>query len=295
MEGVLASTKNDINYAGRKPMRLNGAVPQPSTKDADEELACLILKTALRTSVRRVDKGPLQGMYDLEVRYPDGRLGAAEVVSARDETRTALEKAAVRLGYTMCNELTRHWMVVVKPDAILKNIHPRMPPLLSQLEDLGIEHMRAINHKYVLSDIGGLATELDMLGVESCSSSQPTLKHPPGFYLWPGALAAWVGDGDSVTKFCEQFLTCNSCQDVIDKLRRSGADERHAIVVLTYPVVGPHTTIETGAFPVRPPELPDGIDWLWIIAAKAPPIRAVYWEPMVGWSEIVLSASGIDV
>ena len=54
-----------------------------STKEADEELACLVLRTALRTPVERVDRSPLQGYHDLEIQYPDGRVGAGEVVSTR--------------------------------------------------------------------------------------------------------------------------------------------------------------------------------------------------------------------
>ncbi len=148
-------------------MSLDGSMRRPSTKDADEELARLVLKSALRVPVKRVDTGPLQGMYDLEVRYPDGRVGASEVVSARDETRTALETAAARRGYTKCNELTRLWTVIVKPDAILKDIHPRVPPLLSQLERLGINRIQDINHRYVPSNFGGLATDLDKIGIEA--------------------------------------------------------------------------------------------------------------------------------
>jgi hypothetical protein len=282
--------RSDINCADQGAIRLDRAMRRPSTKDADEELARLVLKRALRTRVKRVDKSPLQGMYDLEVCYPDGRLGACEVVSARDETRTALETAASRRGYTRCNELSRLWMVIVKPGTILKNIRHRVPSLLAQLECQGIDHMRGVNHRYVPSEFGGLGTNLDKLGIESCSSCRPTSKHPPGFLLWPGVLADWVRDGDSVTGFCEQLLADSSCQDVLDKLRGSNADERHVVVILTFSQVGPHTAIDTGAFPSSPPELPDGIDWLWIIASKAPPVRAVYWKPMDGWSEVALVA-----
>lgn len=263
---------------------------RPSTKDTDEELAGLVLESALRAPVARVDKRPLQGMHDLEVRYADGRLGAGEVVSARDETRTELETAAARRGFAKCNELTRLWMVIVKPEAILKNIHPHMPSLLSQLECLGIDRIRGFDHRYAPDGFRSLAIDLDNLGIESCFSSRPTLKHPPGFYLWPGILAAWVRDGDSATEFCEQLLADSACEDVLDKLRRSNADERHAVIILTFAQVGPHTAIDTGVLPSRPPRLPDGIDWLWIIASKAPPVRAVYWKPEAGWSQVAVVA-----
>jgi hypothetical protein len=269
---------------------LDSIMRRPSTKDADEELARLVLESALHVPVKHVDKSPLQGMYDLKIRYEGERFGAGEVVSARDEVGTALETAAARLGYTKCNELTHRWTVVVKSGTILRNIHRGIPALLSELERLGIDYVRRFDRRFAPSGFESIGTDLDEFGIELCSSGRPTSKHPPGFYLWPAALAAWVGDGDSAAEFCEQLLANEAYEDVLSKLRKSHADERHAVIVLTFGQVGPHTAIDTGALPSRPPALPDGIDWLWIIASKAPPTRAIYWNPVVGWSEVTLDA-----
>ena len=60
-----------------------------STKDADEELAQLFLASVLRVPVTVHDRRSGHSTYDLEIRYPDGRRGAAEVVSTRTETQAA--------------------------------------------------------------------------------------------------------------------------------------------------------------------------------------------------------------
>jgi hypothetical protein len=161
-------------------------------------------------------------------------------------------------------------------------MQPYVPPLLRQLESQGIE-------KVADSDHGDVRLILKKLGIESCSSTQPTAKHPPGFYLMPNVLTAWVGSGDDVVQFCESFLTDDVGSSKADKLRRAEtADERHVVIILTADQLGPHTAVDTGELPTHPPDLPQGVDWLWVIASKSPPVRAVYWSPAGQWSETLV-------
>jgi hypothetical protein len=251
-----------------------------STKDADEELACLVLGAVLDTRVKRVDKSPLQGHHDLEIYYSDDRLGAGEVVSTRDPIWMKLVDAFSGRGYTKCAELTRLWFVVVKPKTSLKKMQSHVPSLLDRLESQRIDKVSSSGH-------GDIQDMLKRLGIDFCSSSQPTAKHPPGFYLMPNARAAWVGNGENVRQFCEDFLADKPGRSKVDKLRRAKADERHLVIILTMDQVGPHTAVDTGELPVNPPDLPQGIDWLWVIASKSTPIRTIYWNPVTQWSEVV--------
>ncbi len=254
-----------------------------STKDTDEELACLVLRTVLATRVERVDRSPLQGHHDLEIYYPDGRIGAGEVVSARDPIWTKLEAALSRRGYTEHAELTRLWFVLVRPGRSLKRMQSYVPSLLRELESQGID-------KVADSGNGDMQVALKRLGIESCSSTQPTTMHPAGFFLMPNILTAWVGNGDDVLQFCESFLADDLGGSKADKLRRAEtADERHVVIILTAEQLGPHTAVDTGELPTHSPDLPQGVDWLWVIASKSPPIRAVYWSPAGRWSEAVVA------
>ncbi len=73
-----------------------------STKDADEDLASLVLRTVLGVAVAVHDDRSGHSKYDLQIRYPAGRIGAAEVVSTRDQNRTALVQAVAKRAVT-CN------------------------------------------------------------------------------------------------------------------------------------------------------------------------------------------------
>ena len=127
------------------------------------------------------------------------------------------------------------------------------------------------------------------LGIGSCWSAVPTPKHPPGFYGTPDAFGAWVGDAESVRKFCEEFLADEKQADVLAKLRQAEADERHAVIILTADEPGPLTAIDGGALPASAPDLPPEVDWLWVVASHSLPARAVFWRPGGPWSEVVIT------
>jgi len=253
-----------------------------STKEADEALACLVLGTVLRAPVELVDKEPLQGHHDLEIRYPHGRIDAGEVVSARDPQWQRLIHSIPRRSYTECADLTRLWFVLVKPTASLKDLD--IPSLLRELEDEGLDQV---------SDLGHASMEMMLrsLHIEFCSSTRPTPDHPPGFFLVPKILTAMFGDGDNAVQFVGGFTAGALCSSKAAKLRRAeAASERHLVIILTPEQLGPHTAIHTGEMPTQPPDLPQGVDWLWVIAAEwSAATRVIYWSPAGQWSETVVT------
>lgn len=252
-----------------------------STKHQDEALARLVLSRVLDTRVECVDKGPVQGHHDLEIYYPNERLGAGEVVSTRDPKWRKLLDAIFRRGYTECSDLGRLWLVTVRKTTRLNRMQAQVPSLLRQLEGRGIAKISRGSH-------GDMQVKLKEMGIASCFSSPPTAKHPPGFYLLTDGLGGWVGDGESVRRFCEDFLA-GPGKSKVEKLRRAIADERHAVIILTMDEVGPHTAVDTGELPTNPPNLPSGVDWLWVIASDTMPIRTIYSNPSGQWSDVVLS------
>jgi hypothetical protein len=253
-----------------------------STKDADEELAKRVIQLALRVPVIRHDDRAGTSKYDLKILYPGGRLGAAEVVSTRDQDRMSLTSAAGKRGYTRCGELTRLWIVSAFPGTNIRKNAKGIRALLAVLEQVKADSLsRADRHP--------LTTIMLDLGIDSCWSSAPTAKHPPGFYVTPDALGAWVGDGESVRKFCEEFLADEKQADVLAKLRRAEADERHAVIILTVDELGPFTAVDDGALPTSMPVLPPEVDWLWAIGLHSLPARTVFWRPGEPWSEVVMT------
>jgi len=253
-----------------------------SIKDADEELATRVIQLALHVPVIPHDDRAGISKYDLKILYPGGRTGAAEVVSTRDQDRMSLTSAAGKRGYARCSELTRLWIVSAFPGTNIRKNAKGIRALLAELEQAKADRLsRADRHP--------LTTFMLDLGIDSCWSSPPTLKHPPGFYVTPDALGAWVGDGESVGKFCEEFLADEKQADVLAKLRRAEADERHAVIILTVDELGPFTAIDGGALPTSAPVLPPEVDWLWAIGLHSLPARAVFWRPGGTWSEVVMT------
>src|SRR2546430_16426217 len=95
--------------------------------------------------------------------------------------------------------------------------------------------------------------------------------------------AAFIGDGDSVVRACDEFWAY--IQDVPAKLLASDMTERH---VVTVDWLGPFGSIESGATPQIAPTLPHGVDCLWMVTLKSPPIRAIYWRGEGMWRDVVL-------
>ena len=253
-----------------------------STKDTDEELATRVIQLALGVPVIQHDDRAGNSEYDLKILYRGGRAGAAEVVSTRDQARMSLTSAAGKRGYTRCSELTRHWIVLALPGTNIHKNAKGIRALLVQLEQANADRLRR-------ADRHPLTTIMLDLGIGSCWSSAPTPRHPPGFYVWPDSFAAFVGDGESVRKFCEEFLADEKQADVRAKLRRAEADERHVVIILTADELGPFTAIDDGALPTSAPLLPPEVDWLWAVASHSLPARAVFWRPGGPWAEVVMT------
>lgn len=253
-----------------------------STKDADEELATRVIQLALHVPVIQHDDRAGTSEYDLKILYPGGRTGAAEVISTRDQARMSLTSAAGKRGYAWCSELTRLWIVSAFPGTNIHKNAKGIRALLAQLE-------RAKANRLSRADRHPLTTIMLDLGIGSCWSATPTPKHPPGFSVTLDAFGAWVGDGGSVRKFCEEFLADEKQADVLAKLRQAEADERHAVIILTADELGPLTAIDDGALPTSAPALPPEVDWLWVVASHSLPARTVFWRPGGPWSEIVMT------
>jgi hypothetical protein len=253
-----------------------------STKDTDEELAIRVIQLALRVPVIQHDDRAGTSEYDLQILYPGDHAGAVEVVSTRDQARMSLARAAGKRGYARCSELTRLWIVSAFPGT---NIHKNAKDIRTFLVQL--EQAKA--NRLSRADRHPLTTIMLDLGISSCWSSAPTPKHPPGFSVTLDAFAAWVGDGESARKFCEEFLADEKQADVLAKLRRAEADERHVVIILTTDELGPFTAIDDGALPTSAPVLPPEVDWLWVVALHSLPARAVFWRPGGPWSEVVVT------
>jgi hypothetical protein len=268
----------------RAPAQAQQATRRLSTKDADEELARLFIASVLRVPVTVHDRRSGSSTYDLEIRYPGGRRGAAEVVSTRAKKQAAQEGAVRRVGYTENRRLRHTWIVRVPPEAVISRVLPAVPGFLVELEQAGITDLSR-NRYYG----PGMHNRLRRLHITSCRAAPPTEAQPPGFYVYPEATGAWVGDGEEIRLFSEKFLGHPDQSDVLEKLARSGVDERHAVVIATDGQLGLHTAVDMALTPGQPPALDSRVDWLWVIASQNLPARGCYWTGHHGWATAVLA------
>jgi hypothetical protein len=96
-------------------------------KDVDEVLAQAAVAAALRQPVKRMDDGSQPGMCDLAIQYSDGRSGAVEVVSTRDDRTEQLASATLGKGHVTHSALTRAWFVSVAATTIVKKTIKELP------------------------------------------------------------------------------------------------------------------------------------------------------------------------
>jgi hypothetical protein len=254
-----------------------------STKDADEELAQLFLASVLAVPVDVHDGRSGRSTYDLEIRYPGRRRGAAEVVSTRDRAQASQARAVRRVGYTEDARLRYTWIARVPPGAVISQVRAVLPEFLAQLERDGITDLNR-NRFYGLE----MHQRRRVLHVSSCLAV-PAATRPPGFWVYPESTGAWVGDGEEIRLFCQQFLSDPAQADVLAKLAASGADERHAVIIATHGQLALHTAVDLRLTPSGAPDLDSCVDWLWVIASQNLPARGCYWTRRNGWATAELA------
>jgi hypothetical protein len=269
-----------VNAAARS----RTAAGRLSTKDADEELAQLFLASVLRVPVTVHDRRTGLSTYDLEICYPDGRRGAAEVVSTRTKKQAAQQGAVRRAGYTADKRLRYTWIARVPLETVISRVLPDLPDFLAELERDGITDLS--RNLYYGPE---MHERLRSLHITSCTALPPTARHPPGFYVYPETTGAWVGDGEEIRLFCEEFLGNPAQSDVLAKLAAADTDERHAVVIATHGQLKLHTAVDLGLMPSQAPHLDGCIDWLWVIASQNLPARGCHWRRQQGWATTVLT------
>jgi hypothetical protein len=93
--------------------------------------------------------------------------------------------AVRRAGYTE-NMRLRHMDVL-----------PVLPQFPAELERGGITDLD--RNRYYHPE---MHERLRSLHICSCLASPPTAAHPPGFYVYPEATGAWVGDREEIRLLC---------------------------------------------------------------------------------------------
>jgi hypothetical protein len=234
---------------------------------AGEEWARRIVEKELRRSVVVNDDGSMPSMYDLRIGPADAPELAVECVGAVDPIRAETWSEGPSKG-PLELALRGDWIIVHTPSARIKAIKKRLEPLLRELEDRGLCRF-SVGHVLRWSD-PSLFEELESLGVVSGSCFRLPGTGKVSLTM-PGTGGAVDPQGTVVPGWVSQFLRDPDREDVLRKLQRSDAAERHAFILVdlggaTWPVAYYlNFTKELDQLPTEAPNLPQPVTGVWLV------------------------------
>lgn len=239
----------------------------------EEEWARQMIEAELSCPVVQHDDGTDAGMFDLRIEYPNRSHGAVEVVGAPDPLRTRLWNTANGGGGRhIIDGIAGGWNITLGLDAHVKSAKAALPTLLRMLES---QNVRAVRRH----DKSNEAVWARQHGI--VQAIQFGTDFPGSVYfsidLEPGEMGGWVQPNPGVTlpTWVSNLLAMDHYADVPAKLRASGLAERHAFVLVPFfALEGSFDLIDAlwrsdVPLPSTAPELPDGIDQVWIVGTMS--------------------------
>lgn len=196
---------------------------------AGEELARRIVEKELQRPVVINDDGSAPGMYDLRVGPADAPEVAIECVGAVDQTYTETWNVGPARGPLRLS-IKGDWIVEIAPTARVKAVKKGIELLLQEIESRGLENVY-VDYRLEWQD-AELFRKFDSLNITHalCYSQQGSGKV---HLTMPGNGGAVDDRGRALPGWVGEFLRDPLRQDVLGKLQRSGAPERHAFLIVT--------------------------------------------------------------
>jgi hypothetical protein len=258
----------------------------------EEQWAAEMVSAALSVPVTQHDDGTRDGMHDLDIHLPDGTMAAMEVTAAADAE--SIELWNLVNGKTerwIEPALRQGWMVTLQSSARAKRVMSELPVVLAELEASGVSEYRTAWTGRGLGD--PWARHLLDLGVTDLRGG-PT-DYPGVIYLTielePERSGGMVDvESKEVPAWVTTFLASDELRDVRSKLARSGAEQRHAFVIMpgfsTAPFCVTDMLWRDDGVPPTPPSLPPEITHVWLVGTWNIG-TGVRWSPMGGWQRFV--------
>jgi hypothetical protein len=264
----------------------------------EEAWARAIISAELGLPVEIHDDGSSPGMYDLRI-DPKGRSGAVEVTACADPESTETWNLMNGRGEVwVVDGLRGGWLVTVLPSCRVRQLKAELPTILRRLEAADINNL----------DLAGgptfdrLEPVIERLGITS--AYQGGTSRPGSIYLTLELASERAGGqvpstGDAVADWCGGFLREPKQADVLDKLRRSGAPERHAFIFVPgltpapWPV--PYLVMaDPVPLPTIAPDLPWEVTHAWV-ASTWSTATGLRWSPDAGWRHFSKTVTASDV
>ena len=259
---------------------------------AGEEWARRIVEKELKRTVVINDDGSAPGMYDLRVGTADGPELVVECVGAVDSTFTETWNMGPAKGPLQL-PVRGNWIVEIEPITKLNTLRQHLGRVLKDLDGRGA-HNLSVDHWLQRSD-AALFDELTALGITHVICYEPSGGGKVHLTL-PGTGGAVDGDGSALPGWVGDFLRDPTRQDVLRKLQRAPAPERHVFVIVTFVgapwLVESYLTGDLDRVPVQAPNLPPPVTGVWVVAGGGR--RGVRWSDNV-WKLFDARGAGIDI
>jgi hypothetical protein len=229
-------------------------------------------------------------MHDLWIIHNDRPPAAVEVVAAADPESIALWKLVNGGGRWQVPGIRGGWLASLLPSARGRRLFLELPGLLSELEAAGEICVAVVPEEELLGAQQARAAGLGVTSLVQSGTDFPgsvyftidlPLEQSAGFVAHNGdAIADWVG----------RYLAESQQADVLAKLARSRAQERHAFVLIpgftTAPFAVSELLMRSQPAPPRvAPSLPEVVTHAWVVPMwhDRP---GYYWAAEAGWSSI---------
>lgn len=216
------------------------------------------------------DDNSAPSMHDLDVWEGETLIGAAEVTAAAD--RDCVELWNLVNGTNerwIVPELRGGWMIMLTPRARANRLRRELPQLLAGFETAGVQQV-----SFGLWEDEVLTDPAAQLGV--MSAHQSGTNFPGSIYLSIEQPSERTGGavpetGDPLAVWLTEWAAQPSEAANLNKLRRSGADQRHLFVLLPGFATGPFQLTDLLMRPSAPsqrsrPRLPDGLTHIWAMS-----------------------------
>ena len=253
-------------------------------------MVAVSIAATLGLKVEQHDDGRQPAMHDLNIMTADGSPAAVEVTAAADPDSIQLWKLVNgRDERWTVPDLQGGWMLHLEPTARAKRLLKELPAFLGELEGQGITEIPSQRRRQeVPESIEGRARALGIV-----SGNQSGTDFPGSIYLTiersPERTGGAVDStGSAVPGWVRDFLLDPHQSDVLGKLARSGASERHAFILVPGFSSAPFGVVDMlwrdkdDVVPTTSPELPDQVTHVWLMAFWTIG-SGLRWSPDRGW------------
>ena len=245
-----------------------------------ERWAQQIIEKELNCPVVVHDDGSQPSMYDLRIGAVEAPDVAIECVGAVDSVRTETWNVGPGRGH-LCLRVKGDWIIGIAPEARIRTIRRQIESILRDLEERDV-HRVGVGHLLKRHD------DLLLQNLESLDIRHAYCFSMPGrghVHMTMEGSGGWVDSaGSAIPQWIEEFLCHPEREDVLFKLRHTGAQQRWVFVPVA--LGGAPWSVEsylTGEFeclPATGPNLPSPVTGIWVASTFG--THGVRWDG-AGW------------